>query len=54
MGLWLPLESNPEVLNPFARTLGLPEPWAFCDVFGLDEELHEAAPRNDRRRPPVP
>jgi len=45
MGLWLPLESNPEVLNPFARTLGLPEPWAFCDVFGLDEELLAMVPQ---------
>ena len=38
-GNWLPLESNPDVLNPFVRRLGLPADWAFCDVFGLDEEL---------------
>ena len=42
---WLPLESNPEVLNPFARRLGLPESWAFCDVFGLDEELLMMVPQ---------
>ena len=45
MGSWLPLESNPEVLNPFARRLGLPEDWAFCDVFGLDEELLAMVPQ---------
>mmetsp|Transcript_12686 Transcript_12686/g.32396 ORF Transcript_12686/g.32396 Transcript_12686/m.32396 type:complete len:240 (+) Transcript_12686:81-800(+) len=39
MGSWLPLESNPEVLNPFVRRLGLPPDWGFCDVFGLDPEL---------------
>lgn len=36
---WLPLESNPDVLNPFVRRLGLPDTWEFTDVFGLDEEL---------------
>lgn len=41
---WLPLESNPEVLNPFARQLGLPEDWGFVDVFGLDEELLAMVP----------
>jgi len=39
MGSWLPLESSPDILNPFIRKLGLPEPWGFADVFGLDEEL---------------
>eukprot|EP00928_Gymnodinium_smaydae_P025814 TRINITY_DN2045_c0_g1_i4.p1 TRINITY_DN2045_c0_g1~~TRINITY_DN2045_c0_g1_i4.p1 ORF type:complete len:270 (+),score=65.77 TRINITY_DN2045_c0_g1_i4:81-812(+) len=36
---WLPLESNPEVLNPFCKRLGLEAGWGFADVFGLDEEL---------------
>ena len=36
---WLPLESNPEVLNPFLWKLGVPGEWGFCDVFGLDPEL---------------
>ena len=36
---WLPLESNPEILNGFARRLGCPSSWGFCDVFGLDDEL---------------
>lgn len=36
---WLPLESNPDVLNPFCKRLGLPDGFGFADVFGLDEEL---------------
>lgn len=42
---WLPLESNPEVLNPFIRRLGVPEGWGFADVFGLDEELLAMVPQ---------
>ena len=38
-GNWLPLESSPEVLNPFIARLGAPAGWEFTDVFGLDEEL---------------
>ena len=35
---WLPLESNPEVLNDFVHKLGYDtSKYAFCDVFGLDE-----------------
>lgn len=35
---WVPLESNPEVLNHFAHTLGFStSTYAFCDVLGLDE-----------------
>ena len=35
---WLPLESNPEVLNDFVNKLGYDtSKYAFCDVFGLDE-----------------
>lgn len=45
MGSWLPLESNPDVLNPFAKRLGLPDSWAFCDVYGLDEELLMMVPQ---------
>jgi hypothetical protein len=44
-GSWLPLESNPEVLNPFVKRLGLPETWGFSDVFGLDEELLMMVPQ---------
>eukprot|EP00316_Scyphosphaera_apsteinii_P009319 CAMPEP_0119312262 /NCGR_PEP_ID=MMETSP1333-20130426/25688_1 /TAXON_ID=418940 /ORGANISM="Scyphosphaera apsteinii, Strain RCC1455" /LENGTH=239 /DNA_ID=CAMNT_0007316857 /DNA_START=42 /DNA_END=761 /DNA_ORIENTATION=+ len=39
MPSWLPLESNPEVLNPFVQRLGLPDGWGFTDVFGVDPDL---------------
>jgi len=42
---WLPLESNPEVLNPFIKRLGVPDDWGFADVFGLDEELLAMVPQ---------
>ncbi|EGB09677.1 hypothetical protein AURANDRAFT_24113 [Aureococcus anophagefferens] len=42
---WLPLESNPDVLNPFLRKLGCPTDWSFCDVFGMDPELLMMVPR---------
>eukprot|EP00320_Phaeocystis_rex_P006883 CAMPEP_0119060790 /NCGR_PEP_ID=MMETSP1178-20130426/4699_1 /TAXON_ID=33656 /ORGANISM="unid sp, Strain CCMP2000" /LENGTH=236 /DNA_ID=CAMNT_0007041927 /DNA_START=48 /DNA_END=758 /DNA_ORIENTATION=- len=45
MAAWLPLESNPEVLNPFIRRLGVPSDWEFTDVFGLDEELLAMLPQ---------
>ena len=45
MPSWLPLESNPEVLNPFLGKLGVPGEWGFCDVFGLDPELLMMVPR---------
>lgn len=35
---WIPLESNPEVLNQYAQTLGADvSKFTFCDVLGLDE-----------------
>jgi hypothetical protein len=34
---WVPLESDPEVLNKFAETIGAPSDYKFCDVFGMDE-----------------
>lgn len=43
---WLPLESNPEVLNDFVNKLGYDtSKYAFCDVFGLDEELLQMVPQ---------
>jgi len=45
MGSWLPLESNPDVLNPFCKTLGMPDDWAVCDVFGLDPDLLAMLPQ---------
>ncbi len=34
---WVPLESNPEVLNTFAQGLGVKQPFSFTDVLGLDQ-----------------
>jgi ubiquitin carboxyl-terminal hydrolase L3 len=42
---WLPLESNPEVLNPFVQRLGCASGWGFADVFGLDPELLMMVPQ---------
>ena len=36
---WIPIESNPEVMNSFLRRLGVPADWQINDVFGLDPEL---------------
>jgi len=44
---WLPLESNPELVTSFARTIGLPAQWRFEDVLGLDEELLAMVPEAD-------
>jgi len=39
-GRWLPLESNPDVLNKYIQTLGVPsEKWQFVDVYGIDPDL---------------
>ena len=35
---WVPLESNPEVLNAFAEVIGAPtDSYSFCDVYGMDD-----------------
>lgn len=44
-GRWLPLESNPDMLNAFAARLGAPAGWAFGDVYGTDAELLGFVPR---------
>jgi ubiquitin carboxyl-terminal hydrolase L3 len=36
---WVPLESNPEMLNEFARKIGLSGDHAFRDCFGLEDDL---------------
>mmetsp|Transcript_18234 Transcript_18234/g.35820 ORF Transcript_18234/g.35820 Transcript_18234/m.35820 type:complete len:247 (-) Transcript_18234:58-798(-) len=36
---WLPLESNPDVLNNFLERMGVEGGVEFHDVFGLDDEL---------------
>lgn len=42
---WLPLESNPEVLNEFAAKLRTSGSYAFHDVYGFDAELLAMVPR---------
>lgn len=41
---WVPLESNPEILNGFATKVGLPSGWEFVDVLGMDPELLAMVP----------
>ncbi|KAF0297357.1 Ubiquitin carboxyl-terminal hydrolase isozyme L3 [Amphibalanus amphitrite] len=42
---WLPLESNPEVMNSFLYNLGLSAKWAVTDVFGMEPELLAMVPQ---------
>ncbi|KAG2483811.1 hypothetical protein HYH03_017334 [Edaphochlamys debaryana] len=44
---WVPLESNPDVLNPFLTKLGIDSSQvaSFSDVFGLEEELLAMVPQ---------
>eukprot|EP00465_Bigelowiella_longifila_P003079 CAMPEP_0185263844 /NCGR_PEP_ID=MMETSP1359-20130426/16908_1 /TAXON_ID=552665 /ORGANISM="Bigelowiella longifila, Strain CCMP242" /LENGTH=246 /DNA_ID=CAMNT_0027851695 /DNA_START=36 /DNA_END=776 /DNA_ORIENTATION=- len=44
-GNWLPLESNPIVLTKFAKRVGLPKGWEFCDIYGTDKELLGMVPQ---------
>lgn len=41
---WVPLESNPDMLNQFARGVGLPQVWEFVDVFGVEPDLLSMVP----------
>ncbi|KIK60321.1 hypothetical protein GYMLUDRAFT_167662 [Collybiopsis luxurians FD-317 M1] len=46
MSRWIPLESNPEVLNSWANKAGLDESEAqFGDIYGFDEELLTMVPK---------
>ncbi|GLG92819.1 hypothetical protein R5R35_007471 [Gryllus longicercus] len=42
---WLPLESNPDVMNKYLYNLGVPDKYQMVDVYGLDNELLGAIPR---------
>ncbi|MES1907719.1 MAG: hypothetical protein MHM6MM_000781 [Cercozoa sp. M6MM] len=37
--LWIPLESNPDVMTSYCHKLGMKKDFAFHDVFGTDPEL---------------
>ncbi|KAL1925729.1 uncharacterized protein VTP21DRAFT_612 [Calcarisporiella thermophila] len=46
MGIrWLPLESNPQVMNEYVYKLGISKEWAYTDIWGLDEELLDLLPQ---------
>ncbi|XP_055589518.1 ubiquitin carboxyl-terminal hydrolase [Uranotaenia lowii] len=36
---WLPLESNPDVLNKFMAQMGVSPLWNIVDIYGMDDEL---------------
>lgn len=42
---WLPLESNPDVINKYLGELGVPNSWQCVDVLGFDPELLQMVPR---------
>ncbi|CAG0894346.1 unnamed protein product [Cyprideis torosa] len=42
---WVPLESNPDVLNEFMGKLGVSKEWKVHDVLGLDDELLAMLPK---------
>lgn len=42
---WLPLESSPVVLNSFSKRMGLPDSYAWGDVYGLDPALLSMVPQ---------
>lgn len=41
---WLPLESNPEIMNQFVQGLGVSSDAEFVDVYGFDKELLAMVP----------
>lgn len=42
---WLPLESNPDVMNKFMQGMGMKDSYVYTDVFGMDEELLAFVPK---------
>lgn len=42
---WVPIESNPEVMNKFLSRLGVPEKWQVVDVLSLDKDMLGMIPR---------
>ncbi|KAI9197455.1 uncharacterized protein BJ171DRAFT_519578 [Polychytrium aggregatum] len=43
--MWLPLESNPDVMNEYVSKLGISSSWIYTDVYGFDPELLGFIPR---------
>jgi len=44
-GNWLPLESNPELLNKFAARMGMPKGFSWNDVWGFEDMLLAMVPQ---------
>lgn len=44
-GGWLPLESNPALLNSFHKKMGVKKGYAWGDVYGLEDEMLEWVPK---------
>ena len=42
---WIPLESNPDIMNTYTQRLGLEGGFAFTDVFGTDPDLLAFVPQ---------
>ncbi|KAL9548436.1 hypothetical protein MBANPS3_005683 [Mucor bainieri] len=42
---WIPLESNPEILNKMIHDHGVDSKWGFVDVYGFDDDALAAIPR---------
>lgn len=42
---WVPLESNPDLINKYLGQLGLPPHWTVTEIFGLDESLLDMVPQ---------
>lgn len=45
MATWLPLESNPDVLNKYLEKLGVSPLWNIVDIYGTDEDLLAFVPQ---------
>ena len=45
MSLWIPLESNPEVMNEFLTKIGVPDKLQICDIYGFEPELLDMVPK---------
>ncbi|KAL6072363.1 Ubiquitin carboxyl-terminal hydrolase isozyme L3 [Balamuthia mandrillaris] len=42
---WIPLESNPDVMNSFIHKAGVSKEWGFGDCYGTDPELLAMVPQ---------
>ncbi|XP_053680835.1 ubiquitin carboxyl-terminal hydrolase [Anopheles nili] len=45
MNVWLPLESNPEVLSNYLVKLGVSPLWNIVDIYGMDDEVLDMVPK---------